>query len=124
EEEKQKAEEEAKRQKAIAAAEEEARQKAEAEAKLKAEKEAQQRMKQQAQETRRKIEESFDYNKVMEKAKRLETKGVHSLAISLYEECMNKAEDEVSKRRAKQALAECLFETGDTGRAKKLLSEI
>lgn len=60
---------------------------------------------------------------VLKKAENLQNKGLPMLAATLYEQCINKTENQAQKEMLRKRLAECYIDAGEPGKAKKVLVE-
>lgn len=78
---------------------------------------------QEAADIRSRADSRFDYESVMEKGRTLQKKGLYQLAITLYEECYEKVQDENQKNLLLKEIAGCYMDTGEPGKAKRLLAK-
>lgn len=78
---------------------------------------------QEAADIRGRSDRKFDYENVIEKGRTLQNKGLYQLAITLYEECYEKVQDENQKNLLLKEIAGCYMDTGEPGKAKRLLAK-
>lgn len=78
---------------------------------------------QAAADIRSRTDRKFDYENVMEKGRTLQKKGLYQLAITLYEECYEKVQDENQKNLLLKEIAGCYMDAGEPGKAKRVLAK-
>lgn len=106
------------------------REAAEEEERLRKEREAAEEAERQRREKEMKLEEirirteqQFAFDNIVKKAETFRKKGMYPLAVTLYQQGIEKAETEEEKRKMRKLLADCYIDAGEPGKARKVLAE-
>lgn len=75
------------------------------------------------EEIRIRTEQQFAFANIVKKAETFRKKGMYPLAVTLYQQGIEKAETEEEKRKMRKLLADCYIDAGEPGKARKVLAE-
>ena len=68
-------------------------------------------------------EKQFAFDNIVKKAETFRQRGMHSLAVTLYQQGIEKTESEEERKRMRKLLADCYIDAGEPGKARKVLTE-
>ncbi len=74
------------------------------------------------EEIRIRTEKQFAFDNVVKKAEIFRQKGMYPLAITLYQQGIEKSETEEEIKNLRKLLANCYIDAGEPGKARKVLS--